>query len=139
MFPRTIRRELGSAMVEFALAFLFFFVVVMGLVELGRGAWAYSTVAHATRQGARFAQVRGSLNPATGDEVAAVVKQYAMGLDISKVEVTTTWEGGIDRGNIVQVRVRYPFAFLVSTLLFNPLTDQGKVTLGNTSRMVVAN
>ena len=39
----------GATMVEFALFFLLFFVVTVALMELGRGMWTYTTVAHAAR------------------------------------------------------------------------------------------
>ena len=137
MSPRVQNR--GSAAVEFGLAFVFFFTMVIALVELGRGAWAYSSVAHATRQGARFAQSRGSLNPATNDQIAGVVKSHAMGLDPNLITVTTTYDPSNNRGNTVQVSVAYNFPYLASSLLFTSATSGAQVTMRNTSRMIIAN
>ena len=131
----TAYRRRGGAMIEFALSFLFFLALVFSIVELGRGAWAYGTIAHATRQGARFAQIRGTISPATAAQVEAVVASHITGLDTTGLTVTTTWEPAIERGGIVQVRSRYVFPFWLPSLV----VENSSVTLGATSRMIVAN
>ncbi len=125
----------GGAMIEMALSFLAFLMLIFAIFELGRGAWCYSMIAHATRQGARFAQVRGSLSPATSDQIRDAVAAQLTGLDTSKLQVTTTWEPAIQRGGVVQVRTRYPFEFWTPGLVINGTS----VTLGATSRMIIAN
>ena len=128
-------RQRGAAMVEFALGIMFFLVLVVGLIEFGRGVWIYTTVAHATRQGARYAMAHGSQNPASADQIRSVVASQAVGLDSSKLEVNTTWNPANQRGATVQVRVRYPFEFVAAPLL----VSQSSITLGATSQMIVAN
>ena len=122
-------------MVEFALGFMFVLVLIIGLMEFGRAVWTYTTVAHATRQAARYAMAHGSQNPATTDQIRAVVASQAVGLDSSQLEVNTTWNPANQRGATVQVQVRYPFQLVSSPLLVN----QGTLRIGATSRMVVAN
>ncbi len=125
----------GAAMVEFALGFIFFLVLLIGLFEFGRAVWMYTTVAHAARQGARYAMAHGSQNPATTDQIRAVVALQAVGLNSSQLEVNTSWNPANQRGATVQVQVRYPFEFVTSPLL----VSQSTIRLGATSRMIVAN
>ena len=41
----------GAAIVEFALVFILFLLIVLGALEMGRAFWTYATLAHATKQG----------------------------------------------------------------------------------------
>jgi len=125
----------GSVMAEFALGFMALLLLTVGLVDLGRGVWTHTTLAHAARQGARFAMTRGSLNPATATLVRDMVRSQAVGLEKNKVTVTTTWESGIERGGFVRVQVRYPYELVTGTLLL-PVKE---ITLGADARVVVAN
>ena len=112
------QRRRGSVIVEFALVFMLYLVVVLGLMEFGRCMWTYATVAHAARQAARFCMVRGTINPATTTDIENVVKRFAMGLEDSKLTVNTTYDPAtIDRGDIIEVEVGYPFQFVTSPIL----------------------
>jgi Flp pilus assembly protein TadG len=54
------RREHGSsgqALVEFALVFPVFLIILFGIVDFGRAIYAYNTLANAAREGARVAIV----------------------------------------------------------------------------------
>jgi Flp pilus assembly protein TadG len=51
-------RRRGATLVEFALSFLLFVVMLVGLVEASRMVWAYTTLANAARRGARFVLVQ---------------------------------------------------------------------------------
>jgi Flp pilus assembly protein TadG len=53
---RPVRRD-GQALVEFALVLPIFLLIVFGVFDLGRGVYAYNTVANAAREGARVAAV----------------------------------------------------------------------------------
>ncbi len=139
----------GATMVEFALFFMLFLVVAVALMELGRGVWTYTTVAHAARQGARYAQVHGSLYPlGNGDtSIEQVVKNNAVGLDPQEVTVSASWESWDPvnsvwiqdnvnaQGSIVKVQVSYPFRLVTGPLILSQNTMQ----LRSTSRMIVAN
>src|SRR5215831_19326959 len=124
----------GAAIVEFALGLMFFVVLIIGTMEFGRAVWAYTTVAHATRQGARYAMAHGSLSPATADQIRAVVASQVIGLYSSKLVVNTTWNPANQKGATVQVQVRYPLDLVAAPLLVN----QSTITLGATSQMIVA-
>ena len=80
--------------------FLLFLLVSIGLFEMGRVMWIYTTLSHAARQGARFAMVRGddAMSPvttATNAEITQVVRNHAIGLVASDVTVTPTWKASI--------------------------------------------
>ena len=48
------RRSRGQALVEFALVFPIFLLLVIALVDVGRAVFAYNTVTNAAREGARL-------------------------------------------------------------------------------------
>ncbi len=144
------RNERGATMVEFGLFFLLFLVVAVALMELGRGVWTFTTVAHAARAGARYAITHGQLNPiSNGDpSIADVVHSNAIGLNTADMTVNTKYEEYDDisgtwltgptynkRNNVVEVKVGYPFRLVVGPLLPVP----GTLQLSSTSRMIIAN
>ena len=111
--------ERGSTLVEFSLVFLLFIVLVVATMELGRGVWLYVTVAHAAREGVRYAQVRGDAATITG--ITGVVESASIGLDAEKLTVDPTWTSeDRERGSIVQLDVSYPFDLVASSLLGLP-------------------
>lgn len=125
----------GAAFVEFSLVFLLFLLMIAGLLELGRGVWAFTTIAHATRQGVRFAEARGSSNPANADQVRDVVRNAAVGLDKNQINVSTSWPDGVVRGKLVTVRATYPFALVTTGFVIR----QSSITLSASSRAIIAN
>ena len=56
------RRRRGTAIVEFTLVFMLFFVVLLTMIEMARGFWTYATIATATRQLGTYTQVHGTLD-----------------------------------------------------------------------------
>ncbi len=66
------RRERGQALVEFSLSIVIFLVLMMAIVDLGRGIYMFNGVSEAAREIARVA----SVHPGTtfgGPELTAVV------------------------------------------------------------------
>ena len=136
----TARRR-GAALVEFSLVFLLFVVVLVAMIEFGRGMWTYATIAHAARQGGRYCMVRGSFNPTSLTAVKTAVKKHCIGLDASQIGVTATWNGGadptaIERGDFVEVEVTYPFQFAAAGLL---LEGSNSIAMSSKTRMVLLN
>lgn len=67
-------RGRGQAMVEFALAFLVFVVMAMGILDFGLGIYKYNGVSQAAREIARVASVhQGSLTLGVSPQINAVV------------------------------------------------------------------
>ena len=133
-------------MVEFALTwFLFFMVTVVGVMDLGRGIWAFNLLAHAAHQGVRYAMVRGSTSEvpcspsrksaceASADDIRDFVRGQALTLPDESVTVTTTWEPDNDADSVVQVQVQHAFRPLLGPLL---LSDT--IGLTKTARMRIS-
>lgn len=139
-------RRRGATIVEFALTFMLFFVMVLALMELGRGMWTYATIAHASRQAGRYCMIRGSENPTTLTAIREVVEKHCSGLNTSALTISCAWRSpvedvstadpaDVERGDIVEVRVSYPFHLVAGGLILAGNTIQ----MGATTRMVVAN
>ena len=133
--------EAGSALIEFALATIVMLVVLFGIIDMGRAAFAYDWVSNTARMATRYMMVRGTdcstlllsgcnVGPPQGGyetDVRAYVNSQAIGIDTSKVTVTARCEPCTDpscplpcsRNNQVVVHVKYAFSF-VSPLV--PLT-----------------
>jgi Flp pilus assembly protein TadG len=126
------KRERGTSAVEFALIMPVFLLLIIGVAELSRAIWIYGTVAHAAREGTRYAMVRGAENkqPATAVDVETYVQERA-GYG-SSTQVITTWQPDNKPGSIVQVSVQYEFKSVASLLPIGPLA------LSSSSRMVIA-
>ena len=104
-------------MVEFALFFMLYLTLLLGLLELGRLVWTVATLSYAAREGARYATVHGSGNPDTDDQgqtitaasITSIVKGRAIGLDKQLIEVESVWDPDDLRGSLVRVQVEYSF------------------------------
>jgi Flp pilus assembly protein TadG len=56
---RSVRRDRGQALAEFALIIPIFMVIVIGTLDVGRAVFALDSVSNAAREAARFAIVHG--------------------------------------------------------------------------------
>jgi Flp pilus assembly protein TadG len=124
-----LKDERGAYLVEFAIVALVLVLMIFGIMEFGRAIWASGSVAHAAREGTRYAIVRGeeSGRTATASDIETYVQSRA---GLSPVEVTTTWEPNKKPGSVVQVTVRYDFQPAVP---FVP-----PMVFTSTSRMVIS-
>ena len=120
----------GSAMVEGALVFLVFGVLMAGIFELGIVGFAANSVSFAAHRGARFASVRGSTSgrAATLDEIRASAKASAAPLNLSNLNVDITWLPDNQPGSSVQVTVSYAILPGLAPL------SAGALTLRSTAR-----
>ena len=109
------RREQGQALVEFALISIVFFILVFGMIDVGRAVWNYNTLAQATREGTRYAIVHGSNSSSPsgpGNEAAVVntVQTYGGGLNPAQLTVNATWLGGSNApGSDITVTSQYTY------------------------------
>lgn len=129
-----VGRERGSAIIELAMSFLLFFVLLFAVMEFGRLVASYNILAGATREGVRYAIVHGSASgaPASSDDIATVVKRWAVGLDRNAITVNTTWTPGKGPGSKVQVQARYAVVPLTG------LIYGSSITIGSSSQMVIS-
>lgn len=127
----------GATVLECAVVYPVFLLLVIGLIVGGLGVFRYQEVAALAREGARYASVRGTRYEfSTGQKAATpanvydnAIKPKAVALDLSKLSCNVTWSPGNDPGGLVTVRVTYrwlPEAFL------------GGMDLTSTSTMTVS-
>ena len=138
-------RKRGSAMVEFTLVFMLFLVVLLTLMEFARGMWTYVTVAQVARQAGAYLMVHGTMDRPTVAELTAVVTNAATGLNMSYVDVDVLLNPDDDvpgtdptvavRGDIVEVKISYPFRLITGGLVIAGST----IPMASTTRVVVAN
>ncbi len=128
------KRERGSALLEGALCFTLFLIILFGTIDFGRGVFAYNFVSYAAREGARYAIVRGqsSGHAASAADITSFVKKEAIALDPSALTVNTTWTPDKNAGSTVQVQVQYSFQPVV------PYMPSGPLTFGSTSKMLIS-
>ena len=117
------RDEGGQALVEFALVLIIFFILIFGMIDVGRAVWHYNTLAQATREGTRYAIVHGADSsdpsgpgssyytpPNSDTQISHVVKNHASALNSTQLTVTADWvDGTNEAGNRVMVSVQYTF------------------------------
>jgi Flp pilus assembly protein TadG len=101
MMPSRSRAESGQGLVELALILPIFLLLIIGLFDVGRGVYAYNTVANSARSAARVAIVNQDPDAVTA---AAIQEGVALGLEPSDVtfvdcgaqycllEVTVSWD-----------------------------------------------
>ncbi len=135
------RRSRGQALVEFALVFPLFILLLFGLVDLGRLAYINNAIAEAAREGARWGIVQGrSISAADRTNIATKTRTLMAAVPNPTVTVTCEDVFGTARSictkdNVLVVRVDTTVGMLT------PIIGQlvGPRTLSATSRMVVNN
>ena len=81
----------GTSMVEFALVAPVLFLLLVGILDLGRAVNAYVTVSNASREGSHYAGLHPTAAPSA---IASAVRQRVAPLDPAAVEVTATYYDG---------------------------------------------
>ncbi|HEX2766843.1 MAG TPA: TadE family protein [Candidatus Limnocylindria bacterium] len=122
----------GQAMVEFAFAFVIFFGLLMGILDLGRAVYQWNGVSQAAREIARATSVHPGVPLGTSDETADVVDgQQDIFPDMRVPEFecrdlsgadATTPTGACLPGNFVNVRVTADFEPVTPIFNLIPLT-----------------
>ncbi len=131
--PGARRAGAGQTYVEFAIISPLLFALLFGIISFGMAIHAYSFVCYAAREATRYAIVRGatSSSPASASDIENYVLSEAIGLDPSKLTVTTSWDGGEAPGSAVKVTVTYAFA------PFYPMSG-ATLNLSISSQMVIS-
>ena len=139
-WPR--HRSRGQALVEFSLVAPIFFLVLFGIIDIGRYVYYVQILNNAAREGARYAIVHGtnSLAPTgppedpSGGAVVDVVRTYAVGVigraDASVLAITATWDPDNNhRGSKVTVDVTYAYHSLIPIVPLPAIPVKGESTL----------
>lgn len=117
------RSEGGQAVVEFALTLPVLLLLLIGLVDMGRGFQAYASLGNAVREAAREAAVHGAdatvkWGPTANDaNVVAAVRKRISGVRTQDVAVTSQWPSGNAAGEEVVVGATYAFRPIALALL----------------------
>lgn len=122
-------------MLEFAIVGPIFFLMLFGVIELGRAMFVTHQVANGAREGARWAMVRGDLSGLAIDEqdVRDRVLNRTTGLDSTELDVSTSWpDGNRAIGSTVTVTLTYNYVPLVSNIF-----GTGSFTIVRTSEMAI--
>jgi hypothetical protein len=100
--PSSPRRSPGNATIEFTLVGIPLVFVLISTMEMARGMWIYHTLAHAIKEGTRYAAARGenTLTPASYRSVCKVIVNAGTGLLPSDLILTFS-----SAGNLVGTRM----------------------------------
>jgi Flp pilus assembly protein TadG len=116
----------GGTLVEGALVFLVFAILMAGIMELGVVGFAANSVAYAAHRAARFGALRGSTSghPAAVSDIQSAATAAAAPLNPANLTVGVQWLPNNQPGNSVQVTVSYAIRPAVLPLSRSPLTFQ---------------
>jgi len=128
-------RKLFSAqgMVEFALVGPLFFLILLGTIEMGRLMWVNHELTNGTREGARWAAVRGAKSGENinNTDVRAIILDRTSAIG-NGLTVTLTWSPDREPGSQVTVATTYPYQPMVGGFL-----GIGTINLSRQSSMTV--
>lgn len=105
----------GQAMVELALALPIFFLIVFGLIDLGRAVFVYNSLSEGAREGARYGSVQArAFDDASRDTVEAHVRGLLAGVPNPTVDASCTPQGafGCTVDDILIVRAEADVAMI---------------------------
>lgn len=111
----TNKSHSGQALVEFALMAVFFFFLIVAVVDIGRGFYALITITNAAREGDRYATMPNEMdvNPTDGINsyeegriksrvvVEASLSNPPITLDLSKIAISCIPAVGPGTGNLL--------------------------------------
>jgi Flp pilus assembly protein TadG len=131
---RLTSKRRGTAIVEGALTLILLLTLFFGIMEFGRLMWSRNLLAHAAKEGSRYASVRGlaSGRAASSASIATFVKGQMIGLDKNTAVVTTTWTPDNKQGSTVQVQVSYNYAPVMK------MVRKTNITIKSSSKMIIA-
>jgi Flp pilus assembly protein TadG len=139
--------ESGSNLVEYAILFIAFMMLMFGITGFGHALYAYTFVSNVARDASRWAAVNGATcisdNSCNGvgimnagiassaDVATYVTNRTPPGIDPAQITVTTTWIPDKNPGSTVEVQVQYNFNFIF------PLIRTSTLPLTSTSETMV--
>lgn len=110
------REDQGQGLVEFALTVPMLLLLLIGVLDVGRGFQAYVSLGNAVREGAREAALHGAdasapWGPAANSaSVVSAVRGRIVGVRTEDVAVTSSWPSGTNAaGSEVVVGATYTF------------------------------
>jgi len=113
---RACERRRGAAAVEFAIVAPIFFLMILGMLELGRAVMVQQVITNASREGARIAvldgaQVTGTdADPGVTDSVQRYLQNANIDPDSATITINPASPGDAGYGDPVTVTVDIPFS-----------------------------
>ena len=129
MIGRLRKGEHGQALVEMALVLPLFFLLLFGVIEMGRIGYAYITVSNAAREGGRIATFGAS-----DSDIIISIQSAASSLDpagLKNLEITPVVR---QSGQDVTVKVTYTVKLIIP-LITNVISNSVDVHSSITMRM----
>src|SRR2546425_957091 len=120
--PRSKKGERGNYIIESGICFVVFFIILLGILDVGRGIYSYNFMSAAAKEGTRYAMVHGNSSGsiASASDIQNVVRSWLIGVvGADSATVTTTWTPDNKPGGLVQVQVQCAFAPISSLLVGN--------------------
>ena len=128
MIRRFRKGEQGQALVEIALVLPLFFLLLFGVIEMGRVGYSYITVSNAVRAGGRTATIGG-----TDVDITNSINNSAVSLDAANlVIVITPLQAQRQSGQAVTVQVTYPVQLIIpiiSNVIPNPVVVSASIIM----------
>jgi Flp pilus assembly protein TadG len=124
----------AQSMVEFALVGPLFFLVLLGTIEMGRLMWTSHELSNGTREGARWASVRGerSGENITNANVETIILDRTSALDSTLTVVLSYPDGDKEPGSKVRISTAYDYVPIVGGFLgigTIPMERQSELTI----------
>ncbi len=123
------RRERGSNLIEFALIAPVLLLIILGILDFGRAIYAYSVVANAAREGARYGIIHH--DPSDIYDIQCRARDTAVALNPEQLTVFVILP--TEEQSTVQVEVTYLFRLI--TPLVAEAVGGSSVTLRSTATM----
>lgn len=122
--------ERGQSLVEFALITPLLILIVMGVFDLGRAAYAYAVIASAAREGARY----GTTDPTNSYAIASVAVANTTGLEFPKLAVSSQCvpdpaDCTSESESQIQVTATYLFQPITAFWTSFPLSAQSRMAI----------
>ena len=132
------RAEGGQALVEFALIMPFLLLLLVGIVEFGRGWNLHQVVTDAAREGARKAVIYDNTNTITVDSITNTMKAAlaSAGVDTSRADIIIdpgAWNA--PSGQPTTVSITLPYRLIFFGALKQWTTGQSTVSLRSSFTM----
>lgn len=122
-----MKRLKGQSMLEFALVFPLIFLLITGMIDLGRAVFYYSTLNNAVREGTRFAVVQPKGN--NDSAIKAKIRSYFYNVkdlnDNAQITISST---GTASDPKIQIQITYQYS---------PITPGLKQILGAGSGITI--
>jgi Flp pilus assembly protein TadG len=114
---RKISNQRGASAIEFAIVLPLLILMLFGIIEFGILLYDKAMITNASREGARTGIVYSYPSRISDDEIWAVVRNYCedhlITFGSGTLQVPEITRSGDASGDVLTVRVRYKYDFLV--------------------------